>query len=155
MKMGVSVILSHTTFLAVGIVALMVILISVFNVSTDIREQSLKAQLTFVAETLKSEILNLYELSEHSDLLPDEGETLLIEEIKPNIPEKISEKRYTIKFSPGNVTVRTNIQNQIVEINRSINVIITLNGTAITPAVLKLERSNIGGIISNEIRLVE
>ncbi len=155
MKKGVSVILSHITFLAIGIVALMMILITVFNVSANIREQSIKSQTTFIAETLKSEILNLYELSENSNFLPDNGETIILKEVKPQIPDKISDKRYTIKLSPNNVTVQTNLENQVIEVNRSINVLITLNGTAMAPVILRLQRSNFEGVIFNEVKLIE
>jgi hypothetical protein len=155
MKKGISPLVSHTTLLAVGVVALMMILVFVFDTSNQIREQSLTSQSTFVAETLKNDILNFYELSEHSNLVPENGETLIIKEIKPNIPEKIAERRYSIVLFQGNVTVILDLENEIIESQRSVNTIMNLNGTGITPVILRLERTNSEGIISDEVRLVE
>jgi hypothetical protein len=71
--------------------------------------------------------------------------------MKLDLPDKISNNKYSLKFD-GNVL---SIKSGEIEINRTLNINIDLEGEALPSAFLQLKRENSNNIIKDKIVLVD
>jgi len=127
---GLDPVISHVTMSMVGIVAVSMILIVIFNFTSDIRESSLEAQLDYVADITKTEILKLYSIGKESQLAA---------EIKLSLPEKISNNVYTIELYQDGLKVIMDG----MEVNRTVNIPISMSGSSSPPIFLKYQLNSI------------
>lgn len=135
---AVSPILSHTILLAIGLAAITLILISVSSFSADMEKTSVTSQLSYVAEFVKNEILRIYSLVDQSNTT---------NKVQLNLPERIGNKPYIIELYQNGLKVEMSLRNDLVEINKKINISAILNGTSSLPASLIQQRLENGDIL--------
>lgn len=135
---AISPILSHTILLAIGLAAITLILISVSNFSADMEKTSVTSQLSYVAEFIRSEILKIYSLANQSNTT---------NKVQLSIPERIADKPYTIELYQNGLKVEMSLKNNLLEINKKINISAILNGTSSLPASLIQQRLEDGDIL--------
>jgi len=124
---GVSPLLSYSTLLAVGFIAVALILFTVSDFADDIGKRFTKAQIDFVAESIKTDILKLYALG-------SEGKILL------SVPENIGNKKYMIELIQNELMVKINFKNEIIEVKKQLKINATLNGSSYPPASIEMKR---------------
>lgn len=152
---GVSELLSHMTLIALGLIALSMILVSVSNLRINTRQQSIENNLNYLAETIADEILRLDSIAEQSNAFPEINKIMVLGKIELPISEKISNKRYLIELYNKTVRVSTYTGNGMIEVNRTVNTNAFLNETSNLQASLQLERYNQDGVFIDIIRLVK
>ena len=135
---GISPLLSHTILLAVGVAAITLILISVSNLSTDMEKISVTSQLNYIAELVKSEILRIYPLVSQSN-------TTI--KVQLTVPDRIGNNPYRIELYQNGLRVEIFLRNEMLEINKKVNISATLNGTSSLPASLVEQRLENGDIL--------
>ena len=146
---GVAPFVSHATYLLIGLVALSTLLVAVYESTGNIEEKYLQIQGEYFAESVKSDILDLMQLAEHSNYLPDKDEVLGSMEL--NLPEKIHENIYYISIDNNYITVSIRGPKTVINSTTKINTDVELNGFSEIPAHLDLIRSSDG---KNRIELV-
>jgi len=124
---GVSPLLSYSTLLAVGFIAVALILFTVSDFADDIGKRFTKAQIDFVAESIKTDILKLYALR-------SEGKILL------SVPENIGNKKYMIELNQNELKVSIGFKNEIIEVKKQVKINATLNGSSYPPASIEMKR---------------
>jgi len=135
---AISPILSHTILLAVGLAAITLILISVSNFSADMEKISITSQLSYAAEFVKGEILRIYSLANQSKTT---------NKVKLSLPERIGNEPYTIELYQNGLKVGTSLRNEVLEINKKVNISAILNGTSTLPASLMQQKLENGDIL--------
>ena len=129
--------LSYTLFIVISITVLSVILVLMNTFTGGIQKNYAYSQLDYVAEVIRDDILKLYSTNA-------EGKFQL------SIPKDIIGKQYLIELNQENLTLSLNINNEIIEVKRSIIISVTLSGRSYAPVSIELNKTN--GDIS--IRLV-
>ncbi len=61
-----------------------------------------------------------------------------------NLPEKIGERKYSLTLYQNNLIVSLPLKNEIIEVNRTLNIDAELSGESYLPASIEIEK--IGGI---------
>jgi len=135
---AISPILSHTILLAIGLAAITLILISISSFSADMERISVKSQLSYAAEFVKDEILRIYSLADQSNTT---------NKVQLSLPERIGNKAYIIELYQNGLKVEMSLRNDLLEINKKINISATLNGTSSLPASLMQQRLENGDIL--------
>jgi hypothetical protein len=135
---AISPILSHTILLAVGLAAITLILISVSNFSADMEKISVTSQLSYAAEFVKGEILRIYSLANQSNTT---------NKVKLSLPERIGNEPYTIELYQNGLKVETSLRNEVLEINKKVNISAILNGTSSLPASIMQQKLENGDIL--------
>jgi len=135
---GIYPFLSYTTLIAIGFVVLTLLLIFVFDLTTNIEEKHILSQLDYTAGYVKGEILKLYAANA-------EGK------FKLSVPETIANKKYTIGLDQNNLTVKLILRNKPIEVTRTIKINATLTGLSYLPASIEMEKLSDGNIL---IRLI-
>lgn len=135
---AISPILSHTILLAIGLAAITLILISISSFSADMEKMSVTSQLSYAAEFVKDEILRIYSLANQSDTT---------NKVQLSLPERIGNKPYIIELYQNGLKVEISLRNDLLEINKKINISATLNGTSSLPASLVQQRLENGDIL--------
>jgi len=143
--------LSHVTTLALGLVILIMIIIAVSNLGVDVGKTSLRSQLSLTLEKTASQVIDFYSFSKENELKPNNDEEVILRSMKLDLPDKISNNKYSLKFD-GNVL---SIKSGEIEINRTLNINIDLEGEALPSAFLQLKRENSNNIIKDKIVLVD
>jgi len=132
---GISPLISHALFLAIGIGVLIMILATVNTVKEEITETSVTIQLTAVADSIAEQVLDVYYIYEDSN-------TATVK-IKLDIPDKIGNKPYGIFFNNKIVLEGTADQNKVT-IERNLSIPIEFSGRVQAPGYLTLENGIIG-----------
>lgn len=143
-----SQLLSHMIYIVLGFAAITLIFFSLSNLSSNVKNTSMELQAEYVAEAVKDRIISLYSVSENSNFVPGQSAVLGVYDL--NLPEKISQKKYTVLLSKNTITVKVDT----VEIKRSVNIDVNLDGFSSIPAYLELKRVNQNGIPVDTISLV-
>ncbi len=141
---AISVVLSHMTYLAVGIVALSLIVASVYIWGDKIEERYLQGQLDLTVSLVRDKVFEINHISETSNLVPVIGENHTIIEIETEIPDKISNKKYTIEFN-SNKIIASSTTSKNIEVESMILVPFDIvDSSVLTPFTIKLVRDSTG-----------
>lgn len=109
MKKGISPILSHSIFVAIGVVLLIFVSVMVWYIYTESVKQTIKSELKRVNQIVAESVIKLYTLFKDSDLKP-ESKTVL-GSLKLEVPEKVGGRSYKLSLiPPENITVRVSIK---------------------------------------------
>jgi hypothetical protein len=127
------------------------IIIAVSNLGVDVGKTSLRSQLSLTLEKTASQVIDFYSFSKENELKPNNDEEVILRSMKLDLPDKISNNKYSLKFD-GNVL---SIKSGEIEINRTLNINIDLEGEALPSAFLQLKRENSNNIIKDKIVLVD
>ena len=130
---GISTLVSHAIYVALGIVVMGSFLVFAGNLKTGMDEQSMDSQLSTVAEAVRQDIVKLYLISK--DSATDTGS---IAKFSVGFPEKIGGRSYTITLSENLITVTS----AVAEVKREVDVDISLEGSAVMPACLELVKES-------------
>ncbi len=114
-KKGISVLVSHAAFLAIGVIALIIISAMVWGVYDSIIKENIKRDLSAVSQTVAGEIVKLYSLKD-SPAIPEINKSLLLGESSLVLQEKAGGRQYSVTLEEGgdfqiylkNLTVNAN-----------------------------------------------
>ena len=130
---GIYPTLSHSILLLLGLLAMSLLIASVY-ISLSITEKSLfSVELNFVANSIKNKILEVYSLANQSS-----NYTTGLFQL--NFPEKIGNRKYSITLYQNMLLVNSSIKNEPVEINLNLPVDAELSGTSFLPASIKVDK---------------
>ncbi|MFZ3077797.1 MAG: hypothetical protein WA139_05035 [Candidatus Aenigmatarchaeota archaeon] len=100
MKKGISILVSHAAFLAIGVMALLIISAMVWNVYDSVIKESIRKDLTSVSQTVASEIVRLYSLKD-SPAVPEANTSVLLGESSLALQQKAGGRQYSIALEEG------------------------------------------------------
>jgi len=124
---GISPLLSYATLLAVGFLAVALLLVAVSDFSDDIGKRFTKAQIDFIAESIRDDIFKLYNSgSEGKISLP--------------IPENIGNKKYLIELNQSELKVKINFKGETIEVKKDLNINAILSGSSYPPALIEMKK---------------
>jgi len=141
---GISTVFSHMSYIAIGIVALSLIVASVYMWGDKVEETFLQRQLKLVSSSVFDDIVELKMLSEDSNAVPKPGETKILSETGTEMPDKISNENYRVEFSSDRIIVSSTTSKGVV-VERIVPVTFDIeDSSAISPFVIRLERDSGG-----------
>lgn len=105
---GISVIVSHAAFLAVGVMALIIISAMIWNVYDSIVKEEIRKDLTKVSQAMGGEIVKLYSLKD-SSARPSANTSVLLGESSLNLQQKAGGRQYSIELFQSSQIQITNI----------------------------------------------
>ncbi len=121
--------LSYALFIAIGVVALSMIMVVINTFTDGIQRNYAYNQLDYTAEVIKDDILKLYSTNA-------EGR------IDVDAPTEIAGKQYMIELNQNNLTLSLYVGNKLLEVNRSINIDASLSGRSYAPVSVEMNKSN-------------
>jgi len=121
--------LSYALFIAIGIVALSMIMVFINNFTDGIQRNYAYNQLDYTADVIKDDILKLYSTNA-------EGR------INVDAPTEIAGKQYMIELNQNNLTLSFYLGNKLLEVDRFINISASLSGRSYAPVSVEMEKSN-------------
>jgi len=121
--------LSYALFIAIGVVALSMIMVFINNFTDGIQRNYAYSQLDYTAEVIKDDILKLYSTNA-------EGRTDV------DAPAEIAGKQYMIELNQNNLTLSLYVGSKLLEVNRSINIDASLSGRSYAPVAVEMNKSN-------------
>jgi hypothetical protein len=121
--------LSYALFIAIGVVALSMIMVAINTFTDGIQRNYAYNQLDYTAEVIKDDILKLYSANA-------EGR------IDVDAPTEIAGKQYMIELNQNNLTLSLYVGNKLLEVNRSINIDASLSGRSYAPVSVEMNKSN-------------
>jgi len=121
--------LSYALFIAIGVVALSMIMVVINTFTDGIQRNYAYNQLDYAAEVIKDDILKLYSTNA-------EGR------IDVDAPTEIAGKQYMIELNQNNLTLSLYVGNKLLEVNRSINIDASLSGRSYAPVSVEINKSN-------------
>ena len=127
--------LSHSVLLLIGLVAMSLILFSIYSFISDLEKDMSYLDLNYIADSTKNKILEIYSLANQSS---DYSKGAL----QLSLPEKIGNRRYTITFYQNDLLVSVPLRSDIIEVSRQLKINATLSGTSYLPATLEMEKQN-------------
>lgn len=140
---GISTVLSHMSYIAIGIVALSLLVASVYIWGEKIEGMFLQRQLKLMSSSIVGDVLELKMISERSNLVPGAGKSILAE-LGAEIPDRISNDQYSVDFSSNKITVSSRTSKGArVEETVSLDFEIE-NSSALSPFLIRLERDSSG-----------
>jgi len=132
-------VLSHTALLLIGLIAMSLIIVSISSLFSKTEKNLVTSEMNYIAESAKNKILEIYSMVNRT--MEYSNGTFQL-----NLPEKIGDKKYTLSLNQDNLTVKMPFENEIIEVNRTLNIDAELNGESYLPASIEIEK--IGGIIT-------
>jgi hypothetical protein len=121
--------LSYALFIAIGVVALSMIMVVINTFTDGIQRNYAYNQLDYTAEVIKDDILKLYSTNA-------EGR------VDVDAPTEIAGKQYMIELNQNNLTLSLYVGNKLLEVNRSINIDASLSGRSYAPVSIEMNKSN-------------
>lgn len=171
MQKGISILVSHAAFLAIGVMALLIISAMVWNVYDSVIKEEIRKDLAKVSQTMAGEIVKLYSLKD-SPAAPAANTSLLLGESSLILQQKAGGRPYTIEFaqsdqilianvSEGNATkyatqIIAKTADPLVQVNYTLyNIDSRAQGFGFgdKPMVLKYFRLNSNGTVEDRIVL--
>lgn len=134
--------LSHSTLLLIGLIAMSLVLVSIYSFISDMEKGLTYLELNYIGDSIKNKVLEIYSLANQSSNY-SKGTFQL------SLPEKIGNRKYTITFYQNDLFVSVPLRSDIIEINRPLKINATLSGTAYLPAKLSMEKNQNGDIYIN------
>ncbi len=150
---AVSVVVSHMSYLAVGMIALSLVVAFVYVWGDKLEENFLQKELDLISSSVRSEVMNLKTLSDTSNLV----ENRVLAEIGTSFPDKISNDRYNVEFSSNRILVSSKTSKN-KKIESSVLVPFNMeNSSAVSPFTIRLEREIVRsqGLFIDKIYLVD
>lgn len=95
MKKGMSILVSHAAFLAVGVMALLIISAMLWNIYDSIIREEIRKDLAKSAQTVAGEIMKLYSLKD-SPAAPAANTSILLGESSLSLQQKAGGRQYSI-----------------------------------------------------------
>lgn len=141
---GVSQILSHSTFLVIGIIAMGMVVASVSDYLFDTEERLTRLELNYIANNIKSNLLKVYSLANSSS-------EYVTGNFQIPVAEKLGNRKIYLEINETVLRMILNLENKEIEIIRDLNIDANLTGRTYLPASFDLEKIN--GEIN--IRLIE
>jgi len=127
--------LSHSTLLLIGLIAMSLILVSIYSFISDLEKNMTYLDLNYIADSTKNKILEVYSLANQSSNY-SKGTFQL------SLPEKIGNRKYSITFYQNDLMVSVPLKTDIIEVSRQLKINATLSGTAYLPATLNMEKQD-------------
>jgi len=127
--------LSHSVLLLIGLIAMSLILFSIYSFISDLEKDTSYLYLNYIADSTKNKILEVYSLANQSSDYSKGAFQL-------SLPEKIGNRRYTITFYQNDLVVSVPLRSDIIEVSRQLKINATLSGTSYLPATLEIEKQN-------------
>ena len=121
--------LSYTLFIAIGIIALSVIMVMINSFTDGVQKSYALSQLDYTSEVIRNEILRLYSTSA-------DGKFQLY------IPKDIVGKQYLIELNQKNLKLSLSVGGKIISVERLINTSATLSGKSYAPASIEMGKVN-------------
>lgn len=168
---GISVIVSHAAFLAVGVAALIIISAMVWSVYDSVVKEEIRKDLTKVSQAMAGEIVKLYSLKDFP-ARPSANTSILLGKSSLNLQQKAGGRQYSIELLQSSQIQITNINggnatkyatqitayttNPPVQVNYTIyNIESRVQGSGFgdKPITLKYFRLNSNGTIEDRIVL--
>lgn len=100
MKKGISILVSHAAFLAIGVMALIIISSMVWSVYDSVIKEEIRRDLTKISQTAAGEIVKLYSLKD-SPAVPEINKSLLLGESSLILQQKAGGRQYSIILEEG------------------------------------------------------
>jgi cell shape-determining protein MreC len=139
---AVTPILSHSSLLLIGLIAVSLIIVSLSTSFSTTESDLVRTELNYIVESAKSRILEVYNIaSQQSEYFNSSFEL--------GLPEKIGERKYLLKLDQENLTVSMSFKNENIEIVKTLNINAQMNGESYLPASILAENS--GGIITIDL----
>lgn len=173
MQKGISILVSHAAFLAVGVVALIIISSMLWGVYDSIIKEEIRKDLSRASETVTNEIVKLYSMKD-SPAKPDANTSILLGESSLILQQKAGGRQYMIEFAQssqisitntteGNATkyaaqITAKTSDPFVQVNYTLyNIDSRVQGFGFgdKPMTLKYFRLNSNGTIEDRIVLNE
>lgn len=139
---GLSTMLSHAIYLALGIMVLGALLIYVADIRVGMDEQTMRTQLSIVAESIKDDVFDLYLLSEGSGFVATSG-NISVAKINLDFPERIGGRDYEISLAEDTIIVSSSLATVVKKVDIDIN----MEGNVRVPGYLELIRGTTGDTI--------
>lgn len=119
--------LSYAIFIMLSLIALFAIM-TLMNTFTDrVKTSYAYAQLDFVSESIRDEILELYS-------------TNATGRFQLEIPRYIVGKQYIIEMDQNNLNLSLTVGNKKIESYRLVNISATMSGNSYSPASIEIEK---------------
>ena len=119
--------LSYAIFLALSIAALIVIMTLISSFTDTIQKNYAYAQLNFVSEVIKDDILKMYA-------------TNATGRFQLEIPDEIAGKQYTIELNQNDLNLSLSIADKEIEAYRLINISASMSGRSSSPVSIEIEK---------------
>jgi hypothetical protein len=136
---GIHPLLSHTTLLLVGLIAMSLIIVSISSLFSKTEKDLVKSEINYIAESAKNKILEIYSIANQTTEYTNGAFQL-------NLPETIGDRKYILSLNQNNLTVFMPFENENIEVNRTLNIDAQLNGESYLPTSIEVEKA--GGIIT-------
>ena len=132
---GIYPTLSHSVLLLLGLIAMSLIISSIYLSLSRIERDLTIVELNYFADSIKSKILEVYSLANQSS-----NYTTGLFEL--NLPEKIGNKKYSITLNQDLLLVNTSVRNEPVEISRKLSIDAEISGASLMPASIKVDKQD-------------
>jgi len=140
---GASVLISHAIYLLLTIIVLGSLIAYAMSARNDMNEQTVDAQLSVIAESIKGDVVKMSLLSKESEYPYDS--TVSIAKFDLNFPKAIGGRDYTVTLSENLITLdSTTSEGAAVKVMKDVNVNVSMEGSAKMPAYLELVRTASG-----------
>lgn len=139
---GIHPVLSHSALLLIGLIAMSLIIVSVSSLFSKTEKDLITSEINYIAESAKNKILEIYTMANQT--MDYSNGTFQL-----NLPEKIGDRKYILSLNQNSLTVTISFKNEIIEVNRILNIDAELNGESYLPASIEMEK--IGGIITMDL----
>lgn len=139
---GLSPLLTHSALLLIGLIAISMIIVSASSSFSRTERNLIETEINYIAESARNEIIEIYNMVNQT--MDYSNGTFQL-----NLPEKIGDKKYTLRLEQNNIFVSLSLQNEIVEANRTLNIDAVLDGESYLPASIIIEK--IGGTITMDL----
>ena len=136
---GVHPLISHSTLLLIGLIAMSLIFVSITSSFSKTERDLIRSEINYIAESSKNKILEIYSMTNQT--IEYSNGTF-----KLNLPEKVGDKKYILSLNQNSLTVKMPFKNEIIKLNRTLNIDAELNGESYLPASIEMEK--IGGTIT-------
>jgi len=127
--------LSHSILLLLCLIAMSLIITSVFASLIRIEKDLTMVELNFFADTIKNKVLEAYSLANQSSEYASGM-------FQINLPERIGNKKYSITLYQYGLLVNTSVKNEPIEISRDLPIDAELSGSSFMPVSIKVEKQN-------------
>lgn len=108
MQKGISILVSHAAFLAVGAMALLIISSMIWNVYDSVIKEEVRRDLSKILQTAAGEIVELYSLKD-SPAAPAANTSVLLGESSLSLQQKAGGRQYMIEFAQSGQIIIANI----------------------------------------------
>jgi len=132
---GIYPTLSHSVLLLLGLIAMSLIISSIYLSLSRIEMDLTAVELNYFADSIKSKILEVYSLANQTS-------NYTTGLFKLNLPEKIGNKKYSITLSQGLLLINASVRNEPIELSRRLYIDAELSGTTLMPASIKVDKQN-------------